>query len=222
MRRRPDIFGPVVIRRNADETTFLGRHGLMFCRNFWGPGNQGDHIDLWNRDHLKSGDSSYIIRSEEVWFWEIAGAPNALTDMLPSSARTRPIKFRSASSATDKEKEIGEWFLENHSDRYDMSLLPRLRYSRQPLVDNWPLMLIVSIPNDNESWDELAILGNENEQISENGILSYFGGTLTLHLDEKFEGGKLMSSLYRLSPLDEWQWVAYVFDGQSYYESIPS
>src|SRR5690349_2878780 len=65
------IFGRVVITPKADEATFLGRRGLIFCRNFWGPGNQGDHIDLWNKGHMKTGYPSYIARSEETWFWEI-------------------------------------------------------------------------------------------------------------------------------------------------------
>jgi hypothetical protein len=71
MRSKPAVFGPVVIVPNANETTFLGRRGLMFCRNFWGPGNQGDHIDLWNKNHMKTGNPDYISRSEETWFWEI-------------------------------------------------------------------------------------------------------------------------------------------------------
>lgn len=64
-------FGPVDIRRNSDASSYLGLRGIMFCRNFWGPGNQGDHIDLWNRSYLKMGDASYILRSEEVWFWNL-------------------------------------------------------------------------------------------------------------------------------------------------------
>jgi hypothetical protein len=64
-------FGHVDVRRNSDASTYLGLRGLMFCRNFWGPGNQGDHIDLWDRSYLKMGDASYILRSEEVWFWNI-------------------------------------------------------------------------------------------------------------------------------------------------------
>lgn len=69
MRQKTGIFGTVEIRRDSDAATYGGLRGLMFCRNFWGPGNQGDHIDLWNRNHLKTGDSGYILRSKEVWFW---------------------------------------------------------------------------------------------------------------------------------------------------------
>lgn len=71
MKSKPSVFGRVTIYGSADETTFAGRRGLLFCRNFWGPGNQGDHIDLWNRTYMASGDPSYIARSAEVWFWEI-------------------------------------------------------------------------------------------------------------------------------------------------------
>ena len=56
---------------NTDESPFVGRRGLIFCQNFWGTGNQGDHIDLWNVTHMASGSLDYIRRSERVWFWEI-------------------------------------------------------------------------------------------------------------------------------------------------------
>ena len=70
MKSKPDQYGPVTIYRNVDANSFLGRRGIMFCRNFWGPGNQGDHIDLWKLDIMRTGDSSYIARSQEVWFWD--------------------------------------------------------------------------------------------------------------------------------------------------------
>ena len=71
MKKNRSVFGNVEIYQSADQSTFQGRKGLIFCRNFWGPGNQGDHIDLWNRTYLKSGNPDYISRSQEVWFWEM-------------------------------------------------------------------------------------------------------------------------------------------------------
>jgi hypothetical protein len=40
-------------------------------RNFWGTGNQGDHIDLWNGEEIAHGTLDFFIRSEEVWFWAL-------------------------------------------------------------------------------------------------------------------------------------------------------
>jgi hypothetical protein len=71
MRSNPSVFGQVRIYHSVDQSLFTGRRGLIFCRNFWGPGNQGDHIDLWNRTYMASGNPAYISRSEEVWFWEV-------------------------------------------------------------------------------------------------------------------------------------------------------
>ena len=71
MRKHPAIFGRCEIRTGVDESVYQGRRGIIFCRNFWGPGNQGDHMDLWNRSYMKTGNPGYISRSSEVWFWEI-------------------------------------------------------------------------------------------------------------------------------------------------------
>ena len=49
-----------------------GRTGIVACRNFYGRGNQGDHIDLWDGVQMAKGSPSYMERSEEVVFWEIA------------------------------------------------------------------------------------------------------------------------------------------------------
>ena len=46
--------------------------GIVACRNFWGQGNQGDHIDVWDGAQMAHGDPSYMDRSEEVVFWTIA------------------------------------------------------------------------------------------------------------------------------------------------------
>jgi hypothetical protein len=62
-------------RINGEQKTFeeyLGRSGIVAFINFWGPGNQGDHIDLWNGQKLAWGSDGYFELSEEIWFWPIA------------------------------------------------------------------------------------------------------------------------------------------------------
>ena len=65
--------------------------GIIFFQNYWGPGNQGDHIDLWNgsrltdwftwlRIHARVGSlgihsftsMSDFEKSQSVLFWELS------------------------------------------------------------------------------------------------------------------------------------------------------
>ena len=46
--------------------------GIVFFRNSWGRGNQGDHIDLWDGSRVRKGGLDYFERSQEVWFWPIS------------------------------------------------------------------------------------------------------------------------------------------------------
>ncbi len=50
-----------------------GKNGIVFCQNFWGAGNQGDHIDVWNGTVMSgaNANSDYFGRSGQVWFWEL-------------------------------------------------------------------------------------------------------------------------------------------------------
>jgi len=62
-----------------------GRKGIVFIQNYWGPGHQGDHIDLWNgtrltdrfswaRIHLRvswEGTFSDFRKAQSIWFWEL-------------------------------------------------------------------------------------------------------------------------------------------------------
>jgi hypothetical protein len=62
-----------------------GKTGIIFFQNYWGVGNQGDHIDLWNGyrlTHYRSipqiflrigsfGLGSDYRGSEAVWFWAL-------------------------------------------------------------------------------------------------------------------------------------------------------
>jgi hypothetical protein len=66
----------------------MGRTGMVFVQDYWGPGDQGDHIDLWNgsrmtdrmtwaRIHIRVGDrglhdlgfGSDFEKARSVWFW---------------------------------------------------------------------------------------------------------------------------------------------------------
>lgn len=54
------------------------RRGVIFFRNFYGPGMQGDHIDLWNDWRLSSLASVISVYTPWgssydkglIWFWE--------------------------------------------------------------------------------------------------------------------------------------------------------
>ncbi len=64
--------------------------GIIFFKNYWGEGNQGDHIDLWNGSRLTDwrswarihfrvgpyglhniGAGSDFKKAESVWFWGV-------------------------------------------------------------------------------------------------------------------------------------------------------
>jgi hypothetical protein len=55
----------------ASHQSYLGRRGIVACINFWGSGNQGDHIDLWDGSVMAHGGRDYFQRSQEIWFWEM-------------------------------------------------------------------------------------------------------------------------------------------------------
>jgi hypothetical protein len=50
---------------------YSGRRGIVACINFWGRGNRGDHIDLWDGSTMAHGGTDYFGRSQEIWFWEV-------------------------------------------------------------------------------------------------------------------------------------------------------
>jgi hypothetical protein len=66
------------------------KKGIIFFQNYWGTGNQGDHIDLWNgsrltdwrtwaRIHIRIGEyglhnlgaGSDFQKAASVWFWAL-------------------------------------------------------------------------------------------------------------------------------------------------------
>ena len=58
--------------KGSDSLTGInGKKGIVFCQDFWGPGNTGDHIDLWDGTNMAHGSGSYCTSSTNVWFWEI-------------------------------------------------------------------------------------------------------------------------------------------------------
>lgn len=57
-----------------------GKKGIIFFKNYYGPGNQGDHIDLWNGSRLTKFRTWFEFSTRNgrhyseavVWFWPVA------------------------------------------------------------------------------------------------------------------------------------------------------
>ena len=77
---------PHPVKKYSGKETFdkiAGQRGVIFFQNYWGPGQQGDHIDLWDgsrltdwkswaRIHLHvswQGTWSDYRQAPSVWFW---------------------------------------------------------------------------------------------------------------------------------------------------------
>jgi hypothetical protein len=85
LRNNQSRFGQVEIHTHAKWQDFVDRTGIVYCQNFWGENNQGDHIDLWDGTGefmgsgifswegpaMAGGGLDYFERSEEVWFWPV-------------------------------------------------------------------------------------------------------------------------------------------------------
>jgi len=67
------------------QVPLTGFRGIIFFQNYWGTGNQGDHIDLWNGTrlthwsswariqlHISGGSWSDYRKAEAIWFWGIS------------------------------------------------------------------------------------------------------------------------------------------------------
>ncbi len=63
-------FGTPTKKSNVKSTDYT-KKGIALFKNFWGQGNQGDHIDLWNGSIMTRGAANYFSVAEEVWFWEL-------------------------------------------------------------------------------------------------------------------------------------------------------
>jgi Type VI secretion system (T6SS), amidase effector protein 4 len=57
--------------RQKTHANYADRKGIAAFRNFWGSGNQGDHIDLWDGTQIARGDNDFFERSEEICFWSL-------------------------------------------------------------------------------------------------------------------------------------------------------
>lgn len=58
--------------------SIFGKKGIVFFKDYYGPGNQGDHIDLWNGSRLTRFSSWFDFsffgggrhyKDATVWFW---------------------------------------------------------------------------------------------------------------------------------------------------------
>jgi hypothetical protein len=75
-----EVFGEVEGKRGIK-----GRTGIVFFQNYWGAGNQGDHIDFWNGTRLTRTVSWLAIHArvgsfglgtdyrgaQSAWFWHL-------------------------------------------------------------------------------------------------------------------------------------------------------
>lgn len=71
LKTRRDIVGTASIDKSPTLADYTSRRGIAFFLNFWGRGNQGDHIDVWNGSKMGKGSDSYFASAQEVWFWEL-------------------------------------------------------------------------------------------------------------------------------------------------------
>ena len=67
---RKDLVGTVAKHRNVTNADFAGKKGIVFIKDGWPAG--GDHIDVWDGESLKGGDTEWFARGKQVWFWKLA------------------------------------------------------------------------------------------------------------------------------------------------------
>lgn len=72
LKTRTDLVGTVKIDESPTLAEYTSRRGVVLFQNFWGTGNQGDHIDVWDGSQMAKGDPSYFAASQAVWFWELS------------------------------------------------------------------------------------------------------------------------------------------------------
>jgi len=72
IKKTQHIFGRVNIKKAVSSSEYRDKTGILFLLNFWGAGNQGDHIDLWNGSRMTRGAPEYFTAAQEVWFWEVS------------------------------------------------------------------------------------------------------------------------------------------------------
>lgn len=62
------LVGNVERRGPSTHADFMGRRGIVFIQDGWGP---TDHIDVWDGSSMKGGRPDYFARGKAVWFWEL-------------------------------------------------------------------------------------------------------------------------------------------------------
>lgn len=65
IKSKTHIFGTL---KKITPNNYPSNSGIIFIKDGWGT---TDHIDVWNGSSLKGGDSSYLSKGTEVWFWDI-------------------------------------------------------------------------------------------------------------------------------------------------------
>lgn len=64
---RPTVFKP----GDGALSAIHGLKGIVFCKDFYGANQTGDHIDSWNGIEMRAGSIEYFAPAKEVWFWQI-------------------------------------------------------------------------------------------------------------------------------------------------------
>jgi len=62
------LVGKVHRYSKVTHSDFMGRSGIVFIQDGWGP---TDHIDVWDGSGMKAGSPDYFARGKAVWFWEL-------------------------------------------------------------------------------------------------------------------------------------------------------
>lgn len=70
-RLKSDWGAPIELKGKNARGAIANKKGIIFLKNAYGVRGSGDHIDLWDRDHVASTASTPYWRAEKVWFWEI-------------------------------------------------------------------------------------------------------------------------------------------------------
>lgn len=68
LKTQTSLVGTAATHKNVTSGDFIGKRGLVFIRDGWGP---TDHIDVWDGTSLKGGTPDYFALGKEVWFWEL-------------------------------------------------------------------------------------------------------------------------------------------------------
>ncbi len=72
--------GPILFKGADGFNKISGRKGIIFFKDHYGTGDQGEHIDLWNESRLTKyktwiefafrGGKHYA--KADIWFWPLA------------------------------------------------------------------------------------------------------------------------------------------------------